>query len=292
MATLVEQLQADSTNPAVLVSTLLRKVKLTAAKLRLGSVADWVQCELAGYTGEVPEYRFLYGRPRVHNPFHGWIPITTDPKFSRIISRWRMLQPISELENLISRDEGPLFMPYPPEIIQTINSMADVPLAQMGLFFDRSALVGIIDSVRNAVLDWSLELENVGILGTDVSFSADELRKASGVSVHIGSFTGTFNSGDAIGPSARITQGGVDASTTVNHGFSFDQLEEAIERGIATRQDREALLELAREMRSHVGTAHFTSLYQRFVAGAATYMTILGPFLPMLSGLLTGAPTG
>lgn len=291
MPRLVEQLQADSLDPNVTVSTLLRKVKLAAVKLKLGKVSDWVHGELTGYVGEVPEYRVIFGRPVAHNPFNGWIPIHGNAVFMETISKLPLHQSIPEIESLISRDSGELLLPYAPRIIDGLNGMLGVQFARMGLSVDRSTLVGIVDSVRNAVLDWSLDLERAGVMGTGMGFSNDDQRKAASVSINIGTFSGNLHSGDLNGTGARLTQGGTDNSTNqVHHGFSFEKLEEAIERDIRSANDREHLLALTKEMRSSVGTSQFTHAYQRFIGAAATYMTILGPFIPALSGLL-GAPT-
>ena len=37
----------------------------------------------------------------------------------------------------------------------------------------------VVDAVRNFVLNWSLELEKAGILGTDMTFSAEEKKEAA-----------------------------------------------------------------------------------------------------------------
>jgi hypothetical protein len=63
MPSMIEQIQRDAVDDRVPVSTLLRKMKLAAAKLGLGTIEDWVQSELNGYDGPVPEYRMVRGQP-------------------------------------------------------------------------------------------------------------------------------------------------------------------------------------------------------------------------------------
>jgi hypothetical protein len=46
---LVEEIQKAAIDPNAKVSTLLRQVKLAAVKLKLDSVADWVEGELTGH---------------------------------------------------------------------------------------------------------------------------------------------------------------------------------------------------------------------------------------------------
>jgi AbiTii len=75
---LVSEIQRDALDPSVKVSTLLRKVRLAAAKLNLTTVEGWVEKELKGYPDEVPEYRQTRGQVRYWNPHHGWQPVAGD----------------------------------------------------------------------------------------------------------------------------------------------------------------------------------------------------------------------
>src|SRR5260221_4745312 len=71
---LVLEIQRDALDKDVPVTTLLRKVRLAAAKLQLTTVEEWVGHELNGYSGELPPYRRARGTPTLLNPFHGWQP--------------------------------------------------------------------------------------------------------------------------------------------------------------------------------------------------------------------------
>jgi len=87
MAGLIEEIQRDAIDRTVPVATLLRKVKLAAAKLKLPALEEWVESELNGYSGAVPDYRKAKGQPRAFNPYNGWIPIVLDdPKHQKMIS--------------------------------------------------------------------------------------------------------------------------------------------------------------------------------------------------------------
>ena len=75
MATLVEQIQRDAADPNVSVATLLQRVNIVSVKLKLDVVEDWVDHELKGYPGDVPDYRKVFGSLRAHNPLRGWIGV-------------------------------------------------------------------------------------------------------------------------------------------------------------------------------------------------------------------------
>jgi AbiTii len=78
----------------------------------------------------------------------------------------------------------------------------------------------ILDRVRTLVLDWALNLEKAGIMGTDDSFDSAEKEKAQafGTTINIGhidSFVGNLGQGNA--------SGDIDAS-----GIRADQLTSVI----------------------------------------------------------------
>jgi hypothetical protein len=99
VAAIIEQIQRDPVDDQVRVSTLLRKVKLAAAKLGLGTIEDWVESELNGYTGRVPDYRIIHGRPMSQNPVRGWEPIGG---YIDQLSRSAVGDSIAALEQMIS----------------------------------------------------------------------------------------------------------------------------------------------------------------------------------------------
>ena len=73
------------------------------------------------------------------------------------------------------------------------------------LMVSATSVTGILDAVRNTVLDWSLELEKRGITGEGMSFSEEDKHKAHQHSViynisNIGTFAG--NMGNASGQSS------------------------------------------------------------------------------------------
>ena len=166
--------------------------------------------------------------------------------------------------------------------------IVDFPV--MGIEIARNQMAGLIDHVRNLILDWSLDLEKAGILGGELGFSPEEQRQASKVSINIGTFNGNLHQGDVSGSAARVNQGATDQShNTVGSAFSFDELAEAVERGVQSRTDREVLLEAVERLRDTQGTGGFVQAYHTFISRAADYVGLTGPFLPALSSLLLGS---
>jgi hypothetical protein len=221
MATIVEQLQKDALDPAVSVSTLLRRVKVIAAKLKLPKVEVWVDSELNGYDGEdeVPDYRTMHGLPKAFNPFRGWIPIQMegDPEMAEVLATRKLHQKVSELEHLVSK-EGRLMLPFSAHHVDMLNRASNFSAPQMGLQISHASVVGIIDAVRNRVLDWALQLERNGIIGTDVGFSSDEETKAKQpqVQLHIGSIGNFVGNLGVANTTGDVTVSAI-GSDKVNH---------------------------------------------------------------------------
>ena len=216
--TLVEQLQADAINPNVAVSTLLRKVKLSAVKLKLPKVEAWVDAELSGYNVKVPDYRIHTGPLRAWDHLRqSWIPVGGDARIMTKITTAHVSEAVSAIETMLAaKGHGTYLWNFSPEQVEALNKFANYRSTQYGLELTRSQFAEILDRVRNLVLDWALELERQGIMGTEIGFNDQDKMHAleKGVNIHIGSIgtlTGSLTSA-VEGSNARQNIGGVDRS--------------------------------------------------------------------------------
>lgn len=199
---LVEELQRDALNANVKVSDLLRKAKAIAVKLELPELEEWVEHELNGYPeGNVPEYRVIVGQVKGRNPFHGWQPVIFgDRQTEEAYSKRRVYQRVAELENAVALSNGgELTIPFTSKAIQLLRDATGFDF-DFTLMVNGSNVVGLLDAVRNALLEWSLRLEKSGVKGEGMSFSEDERKKAHDAQAvyNIGTietFTGNMGSG-------------------------------------------------------------------------------------------------
>ncbi len=194
---------------------LLRKAKVISVKLGLDEFSKWVDKELNGYGEDdsIPAYRTITGEPKAFNPFHGWQPVIfqTSERYE-LVSRRAIGQTVAELEEVSKNRGGGFQVPYPPELQQQLMRAIGQPL-QVSMMVERSEVVGILEAVRTAILDWSLKLEQSGIVGEGMSFSKADREKAHEPSTvytigRIENFTGTM------GPMSD--QSAVSARTTIN----------------------------------------------------------------------------
>lgn len=197
MSSLVLELQRDALEKTVSTTDLLRKAMVVARKLRVTDIEQWISHELNGYPegSEVPSYRYLRGEPKVFNPYNGWVPLMmSDAKQAELLSKRGTSQSIAELEMIAFGKGNFIYMRYPKRTEQSLMNGMDIPM-EPALVASSSQVHGILDRVRNTVLDWALGLEEKGIMGEGMSFTPDEKKEAGSVTVNLsnlGSIVGSM----------------------------------------------------------------------------------------------------
>lgn len=203
MASLIEELQRGALDSNVRVGDLLRKAKTIAIKLDLPEFEEWVQNELHGYPTSpvVPKYRILVGQVKGRNPYHGWQPVNfTDTVIEEKFSKRHVYDTVAEMESLVANaGDRDLTLPLSAEAKHILRDATGFDF-DFQIVVPVSALVGILDAIRNTLLDWSLKLEKLGVKGEGMSFSAAEREKVREAQViyNIGSIqtlTGNIGSG-------------------------------------------------------------------------------------------------
>ena len=199
MSSIVQELQRDSVENKTVITELLRKSLLVARKLKIKDFEVWIQKELNGYgvskTDQIPMYRHLKGSPKAWNPYHGWIPVMFEnAKHEEVLSSVACAQPISEIEHMLSHlsPEGFFESKYSPEALRAMNASNGRDY-NITLHLTAASLHRIVDSVRNIVLDWTLKLEEDGILGEGISFSVAEIKKAESANYIVNNFHGNIS---------------------------------------------------------------------------------------------------
>jgi hypothetical protein len=176
---LIEQLQIGAVDGASPITDLLRKAKLAAVKLKADDFAAWVELELTGYENSetVPDYRVVFGALKFHNPYRGWQPIFGMDHLNRQIR-----QPSGELFTLSQQQGGTLVIGVPEEFRMRISDQLGFQV-DVKQHISTVAMQGIVDAVRNNVLEWTLKLEKAGIRGEGLSFTPEETKAAQSMFV-------------------------------------------------------------------------------------------------------------
>jgi len=170
---LLREIQEAAIDSNVELAVVLRKAKVLAARLGHGAFKNWVDQELNGYNSkdDLPDYRVLHVQSKGH--FLGLlgsgirntpIPPSLLPKEYRDIATVNYLMDgVSACEALVKRDtSGSLTAPWPNDLVVLVGTeiIERMTLAQAWRVIPTNLIVGVLDTVRNRILSFALEIES------------------------------------------------------------------------------------------------------------------------------------
>jgi AbiTii len=175
--TLLRELQGDALDPKVDITTVLRKARVLAARLNNPEFVAWIQHELNSYPegAELPKYRILNVDARAHlimgyshMPRAGVMASQIPEQYRHWATTSNLSSSVAELSALIAGATGNgdgLQCPWPQELavkfgasgygggrlrVQCISAWQEISVA---------AVVGIIETIRNRLLEFVLQIE-------------------------------------------------------------------------------------------------------------------------------------
>jgi len=240
------------------LTSLLRQVKVLGSRIGADELADWATKELLGYgvDDEVPAYRGPLSLPVVGTwAGFGGRRITNQPissvgldeGFRSGLFDRTMREPVAELEALATGDDDPGMMWDPFALTVYERKVASgeggariamMNLVEARLVLPRTVLVGVLDAVRNQVLELALALERVSsdVGEPDGPTVADDAQ-VSRVAQHFNFTIYGDGTNIATGKKARqvstVTKGDIEALTVAAQGIGLtpeaaDKFREAI----------------------------------------------------------------
>ena len=228
MASIVIELQKEALNGAISLTDLLRKALVVARKLKIREFEDWILKELEGYShySEIPDYRELVGVVKGWNPTGGWQPILFQTtKDEQKATKRKLGQRIAELESLLTSQpdiNAGLKIPFSPEK-QQIFCEAIGYRTEIILSITNASLAGVLDTVRNIILNWALKLEEDGVLGEEMTFTDSEKNEAGKHTYNVNNFYGPVTN-------PQIQQGSSESEQSFKvEGISMDNIAKFIE---------------------------------------------------------------
>lgn len=201
---IVLQLQAEALDEKIDIETLLRKAYLVARKLKLKDFEEWISHEQNGYEGDPPVYRTIGGEIRAWNPYHGWIPVVMQGEMADVLNKMPMSHPIATISDAYNNSDGSIIFTVPGALTEFLNNNTTSFQTKFSFHSSKTELRKIISAVRNKILDWSLLLEENGIIGDGLGFTDAEVKAAQESSV-INNYTNNFYSAT---DNTQIQQGG------------------------------------------------------------------------------------
>lgn len=176
------ELQEECINYSGNATNILRKAYAYSRKLQLTDFSNWLDLEMKGYEkpSGVPEYRRVHGVVQAMS-YRGLIPVQFPSEILDTLSTTGITQPISELSTIVGKDEnGTVHMPFQGDVNAELCKAVSME-TQFYLVIGKEQLKGIIDSVIDSILKWTLIFEEEGILGKELTFSKDDADKAKSI---------------------------------------------------------------------------------------------------------------
>ena len=162
---------------------------------------------------------------------------------------------ISEIVSLCKTKENGLISEFTGEQLAFFNKMFDSPLPmRYALHIPRTAVMDIVEKVKNTVLEWTLRLEAEGVLGEGMTFNDKEKRSAQAMPQTINNYYGSTN----------VINGNIDKSAILSGNnntieFSYEKAKDVIaevEKSISIEnmqnEDKETALEMLSDIRDKI----------------------------------------
>lgn len=169
--TLFQQLQNDILDDEQLLSSVLRRAKVFAAKLPSINLRVWVESELNGYPdkSQIPVYRrrsaVNYGsfiHQITQEVSESAIPLERIPSGARkYVDELALGNSVRSLEEILESGPGPYRLPWPAPLLERLADTlyADYRCRQAWKVIHRSLIESILDSIRTKLLNLLLALE-------------------------------------------------------------------------------------------------------------------------------------
>ncbi|MGL6225788.1 MAG: hypothetical protein ACRC10_04075 [Thermoguttaceae bacterium] len=186
---LVLRLQENALDSNCSITDLLRLALVVATKLNKEEDVKWLEHELNGYPSEVemPLYRRLQTSLIAIDSYTGIAKpcFFEDARLEEPLRYYECHWAINRVEEILNVPENQLAISVPPACEAILNqwSPSQSEARYCRQYYQRDVKV-ILQSVRDRVLLWSLELEKQGILGESLQFTPEEKNSAQTITIH------------------------------------------------------------------------------------------------------------
>ena len=130
-------------------------------------------------------------------------------------------QGIPGLENIINRSENKsiISINLPDSFNQLISDGVSTKYRKE---LSPTSIIGIIETVKNIIMEWILKLEEDGIIGVDMKFTDEEKKISSEKNYTVNNFYGNVSN-------SQIQQNSNYSSQTINNSLDIDKIVKVLE---------------------------------------------------------------
>lgn len=291
----IQNSAVDANEP---IGSLLRKCKILAARLGSQEFKDWIEYELnGGFPDEssFPDYRVM-NVPCKGNFSGGFgsamnnaeIPRTCIPaEFRDGLFTTYFSQPVSAIESLVKdSDGGTVQEPWPTDVTIHFGTQIyqGMNCLQAWKVIPVNALVGMLDVIRNKVLNFVLEIESEDPEAGDAPINSQPVEERIVEQIfhtHI---------------SGNVQNVATGSSNFKQHAVSneqqevFNQLLESLNKISDNEESKKEVIGLIEEMRDDRTPSNFKENYTKFMSifsdHCQVYAPVVAPFLPALAEIM------
>lgn len=229
MSEIVIDLQNEIINDSCDIMSVLRKAHLIAAKLNLKEFDEWIMKELNGYENyeDIPDYREVIGEIKAYNSMYGLIPVMLPESMAKNLNSRKLFNSISEIVEL-SKNNKSITINLPTELSEMLCAEAGITFPCY-FIFGAHCLLNIIERVKNTILQWCINLEKDGILGSNLKFDEKEKEKAKEIPQQINYYYGQVINGD-------VNSSTLTANNTVNNYDKASDFINELEKQLANEK--------------------------------------------------------
>jgi AbiTii len=200
---LVRKIRDGVVDANVSLPTILREAKIMAVVLNNKELRTWIDRELGGYPEEVelPPYRRLkspvlgnFSARFIGNLTGYQLPVSLMPEtFRKMAESLSITNSVKEIEALVATATGDLRRTWPTEATLLLRDHTgvnpDFEIMEVYQPITKSQLEGVLDAVRNHLLDFVLGLQELdpNVLDSEEALSGisrEDVRQVFNVTVH------------------------------------------------------------------------------------------------------------
>lgn len=275
MGKAVIELQKDIITNELEIVSILRKAHMIASKLNLEEFDTWIKNELNGYhnNSSIPEYRNVFGEIKAKNSYYGLIPVSLSSELASELKIRKISNNISEIVAL-NQQKKDMVISLPAEISKML--CADLGVTFPCYFvFGSHCLNGIIDSVKNTLLEWCLKLEKDGIVGDEFEFSNEEIEKAKTIPQQVNYYGQVFNGN--VNNSQVVVGNNNSISLTFNDFFDLiEKIKESINNEQISEQRKKEALDILEDINKSVQQKKKSSIIKSAFIGLKEFLINVG----------------
>lgn len=282
MASIVLDLQKEILSPNCDIVNVLRKAHLIAVKLKLSDFDQWIQYELNGYPDKesCPEYRKVRGTLKYFNQYYGWYPIIIpNNEIEKLICERKMSNSISEIVSLSDSPENNLIAELSGGESAFLDKHCNMLIPQRyALHISSTAVKDIEEKVKNAILEWTLKLEEERIVGENMMFTEKEKDCATNIPQTVNNYYGPTSVINSSSGNAQIVSGN---GNTVSFTYDkvkdiVDEVEKSINASNLSKYDTETVIELLSDIKSKIKEEKSPAILKAALIGLKDFLINVG----------------